>query len=243
VSDLFVPLNDNPAYRQIANQIEQRIVSRVLKPGDALPSETDLARQFGVNRSTVREAIRELETHGLIGRGRGEKRLRVTRPKHEQVSDGVSRALALHDVTFRELWEAMMAIEPAAAHYAALRRSSEQLQELKQAAERCKLAADTEQAVAAVVDFFTGVAGASGNQVLALSQAPLNALLAPTLSQMINRVKQARTRIEVAQENILQAIMAQKSDQARLWMEKHIQDFKRGRELEDRQNDAAASAL
>ena len=43
-------------------------------------SETDLARQFGVNRSTIREAIRELETHGLIGRDGGEKRLRVTRP-------------------------------------------------------------------------------------------------------------------------------------------------------------------
>ena len=43
--------------------------ARVLRTGDALPSETDLARQFGVNRSTVREAIRELETHGLLGRG------------------------------------------------------------------------------------------------------------------------------------------------------------------------------
>ena len=120
MSDLFVPLDDHPAYRQIANQIEQRIVERTLRTGDALPSETDLARQFGVNRSTIREAIRELEVHGLLGRERGEKRLRVTRPEPRRVSSGVSRALALHDVTFMELWEAMMAIEPAAAQYAAL---------------------------------------------------------------------------------------------------------------------------
>ena len=76
MTDLFEPLDDHPAYRQIANLIEQRIVGRSLRTGDPLPSETDLARQFGVNRSTVREAIRELETQGLLGRGRGRKRLR-----------------------------------------------------------------------------------------------------------------------------------------------------------------------
>ena len=93
MSDLFAPLDDHPAYRQIANVIEQRIVGRSLRTGDPLPSETDLARQFGVNRSTIREAIRELETHGLLGRVRGEKRLRVTRPEPRRVSSGVSRAL------------------------------------------------------------------------------------------------------------------------------------------------------
>ena len=153
MNDLFVPLDDHPAYRQIANQIEQRIVERTLRTGDALPSENDLARQFGVNRSTIREAIRELEVHGLIGRGRGEKRLRVTRPEPSHVSSGVSRALALHDVTFLELWEAMMAIEPVAAQYAAARRSTAQLQTLGRARARFRReGADTAAAVSAVLD-------------------------------------------------------------------------------------------
>jgi DNA-binding FadR family transcriptional regulator len=232
MTDLFVPLDDHPAYRQIANLIEQRIVDRSLRTGDALPSETDLARQFGVNRSTIREAIRELETHGLLGRGRGEKRLRVTRPEPRHVSSGVSRALALHDVTFLELWEAMMAIEPAAAQYAAARRSADQLQDLARARARFGRASDTPAAVAAVVDFFTAVAAASGNQVLALSQAPLNLLLAPTLTRMIDSVPQARARIQTAQRKIVDAIKLKKSEQARNWMEKHIRDFKRGHELE-----------
>jgi GntR family transcriptional regulator, transcriptional repressor for pyruvate dehydrogenase complex len=232
MTDLFVPLNDHPAYRQIANLIEQRIVDRSLRTGDALPSEIDLARQFGVNRSTIREAIRELEIHGLLGRGRGEKRLRVTRPEPQQVSSGVSRALALHDVTFVELWEAMMALEPAAAQYAALRRSALQLRDLTGAGQRFKQASkDTAAAVSAVVDFFTGVAESSGNQVLALSQAPLNLLLAPALTQMIDRVPQARRRIQDAQQKITSAIKLKRSDDARLWMEKHIRDFKRGYEL------------
>jgi GntR family transcriptional repressor for pyruvate dehydrogenase complex len=234
MADLFLPLDDRPAYRQIANVIEERIVGRSLRAGDALPSETDLARQFGVNRSTIREAIRELETHGLLGRVRGQKRLRVTRPEPRRVSSGVSRALALHDVTFLELWEAMMAIEPVAAHYAAARRSAAQLQSLVRAGARfAREGADTPTAVAAVVDYFTAVAAASGNQVLALSQAPLNLLLAPALTQMIDRVPQARARIHEAQGKITLAIKTRRSDPARTWMEKHIRDFKRGHDLND----------
>jgi DNA-binding FadR family transcriptional regulator len=232
MSDLFVPLEDHPAYRQIANQIERRIVARSLRTGDALPSESDLARQFGVNRSTVREAIRELEIQGLLGRGRGEKRLRVTRPEHHHISGGVSRALALHDVTFQELWEAMMAVEPAAAQYAAARRTAAQLQSLVQAHARFERdAADTAAAVAAVVEFFTAVARASGNQVLALTQASLNELLAPALTRLIDRIPQARRRIGEAQAKIISSIRRKRSEQARSWMEKHIRDFKRGHEL------------
>jgi DNA-binding FadR family transcriptional regulator len=232
MADLFQPLDNHPAYRQIANTIEEKIVTRLLRAGDALPSESELARQFGVNRSTIREAVRELETHGLLGRGRGEKRLRVTLPKPGDVSSGVSRALALHDVTFLELWEAMMALEPAAAHHAAARRSAAQLQELTRAGvEFSRSGNDTATAVAAVVDYFTAVAAASGNQVLALSQAPLNCLLAPTLTKLIERVPQARGRIEEAQTRITAAIKQRRSERARGWMEKHIRDFKRGYEL------------
>ena len=232
MSDLFVPLDDHPAYRQIANLIEQRIVARTLRTGDALPSESDLARQFGVNRSTIREAIRGLEIQGLLGRGRGEKRLRVTRPEHHRISGGMSRALALHDVTFQELWEAMMAVEPAAAQYAAARRSGAHLQALTHAgANFDRDGADTAAAVGAVVEFFTAVALASGNQVLALTQASLNELLAPALTRMIDRIPQARRRIGEAQAKITSAIRLKRSEQARSWMEKHIRDFKRGHEL------------
>jgi DNA-binding FadR family transcriptional regulator len=127
----------------------------------------------------------------------------------------------------------MMAIEPVAAQYAAARRTPVQLQALVRAAARFKReVADTAAAVSAVVDFFTAVAAASGNQVLELSQAPLNLLLAPALTRMIDRVPQARARIQTAQAKIADAIKLRRSEQARTWMEKHIRDFKRGRELE-----------
>jgi len=230
--DLFQPLDDHPAYRQVANAIEFKIVGRTLRTGDPLPSESDLARQFGVNRSTVREAIRELEIQGLLGRARGEKRLRVTRPQSKRISSGISRALALHDVTFLELWEAMMALEPAAAEHAATRRTSAHLKLLNAAREQfIQDSENTSAAVQAVVNFFMSVAEASGNQVIALSQAPLNALLAPALLELIDQVPQARTRIQIAQLRIVNAIKLKKTQLARTWMEKHIRDFKRGHEL------------
>jgi len=232
MNDLFEPVEVHPAYRQVANAIERKIVERELRAGDALPSETDLARQFGVNRSTVREAIRELETHGLLGRQRGEKRLRVTLPRPEQVSSGVSRAMALHDVTFLDLWETMMALEPAAAELAAQRRSEQDLAALSAASEKFSASeADTSACVAAVVEFFAAVAAASGNPVLAMSQAPLNELLVPILSHMVDAVPQSRTRIRTAQAAMIAAIRKRRREEARSWMEKHIRDFKRGYEV------------
>jgi len=52
----------------VAAAIGARVLSRALREGERLPSETELARQFGVNRSTVREALRELESRGLVQR-------------------------------------------------------------------------------------------------------------------------------------------------------------------------------
>jgi len=115
---------------------------------------------------------------------------------------------------------------------AASRCTAAQLHTLTRAAARFRRAVgDTPAAVAAVVEFFTAVAKASGNQVLSLSQAPLNLLLAPALTQIIDRLPQARGRIQAAQDHITAAIKRRDRDAARSWMDKHIRDFKRGFDL------------
>ena len=101
-----------PAYRKVAAAIGERILSRTLREGERLPPETELARQFGVNRSTVREALRELESRGLLQRRPGSKLMSVSRPQHAAVAQGVSHALLLHDVTVQHLWEALTILEP-----------------------------------------------------------------------------------------------------------------------------------
>ena len=104
---MFEPLGYAPAYLRVSEAIRARILRRELQEGEPLPTETELARQFEVNRSTVREALRKLESAGLLGRRRGGKRLFVTRPTREAVGGGLSQALALHRARVVDVWEAL----------------------------------------------------------------------------------------------------------------------------------------
>jgi GntR family transcriptional regulator len=60
-----------PLYHQLKSAIENRIRSRELKEKERLPSETELCQEFGVSRTTVRQALSELLRDGLIYRERG----------------------------------------------------------------------------------------------------------------------------------------------------------------------------
>ncbi len=221
-----------PAYRRVAEAITQRIVQRSLAEGERLPPETELARQLGVNRSTVREALRELERSGLLERRPGSKRMTVSRPQHRAVAQDVSRALALHDVTFIEVWSALSEFEPPIAECAARARTEADLQHL--AAVRARFEADnadTERAVHHAAEFFRALGAATHNQVFALVHAPLIELLVPSLRDMIDQVPQARSRIAVAQRRLLEALERRDAEAARQWMGRHIRDFRKGYEL------------
>ncbi|HEV7137657.1 MAG TPA: GntR family transcriptional regulator [Steroidobacteraceae bacterium] len=221
-----------PGYRKVAAAIAERILSRELREGERLPSETELARQFGVNRSTVREALRELESGGLLERRPGSKLMTVSRPRHRAVAKDVGRALALHDVTFLEVWEALSHFEPPFAEIAARNRTAADIDSLTAA---CQLFmadnADTEKAVHYTAEFFRAIAHAAHNQVLGLVQEPLLGLLEPSLRVMIDKVPQARARILAAQRRILEAIARRDAEAARSWMTRHIRDFRKGYEL------------
>jgi DNA-binding FadR family transcriptional regulator len=228
----FEQIRIEPAYRKVAAALVSRITDRSLPAGDRLPSETELARQFGVNRSTVREAMRELESAGLIGRQRGSKLMIVTKPQHHVVAGGVSRALALHDVRFFDVWEALFILEPPLAEAAARRRTDDDLQKLQDAGQHFKT--DNQEAgpaVEHVADFFRRLGEATHNPALMLAQEPLIQLLAPSLRAMIDRVPQARSRIATAQTRLYEAVKAREAEGAATWMARHIRDFKKGYEV------------
>jgi len=228
----FDKIAREPAYRRVSHVIEEKILTRRLLPGNTLPTEMELAKQFGVNRSTVREGLRQLENAGLIERRDGGKRLIVTRPRTKDIAAGVSRAMAMHDVTFLDVWETMMALEPEATRLAATRIAPVQLNALEALVRASETRIDDDQnVVEQTVLFFNGLAAATGNQVLMMSQKPLSLLLRPSLGLMIGRVAQARRRIIDAQKEILKALQKGDADLAAEWMRKHILDFRRGYDL------------
>ncbi len=221
-----------PGYRKVAAAIAERILSRELREGERLPPETELARQFGVNRSTVREALRELESGGLLERRPGSKLMTVSRPRHRAVARDVSRAFALHDVTFLEVWEALTHFEPPFAEEAARNRTQADLDSLAAAFQRFAADnAETEKAVHHTAEFFRCIGRATHNQVLGFVQEPLLGLLEPSLRVMIDKVPQARSRITAAQRRILEAISKRDAAAARDWMARHVRDFRKGYEL------------
>lgn len=232
MSSSFEPIRREPASRKVVEALMERITARSFDDGDRLPSETELARQFGVNRSTVREALRELQTCGLLKRERGSKLLMVTRPQAAVVAQGVTRALVMHDVTFFDVWESMSILEPSIAESAARRRSSEDVSRLGWLGERfVEDQDDSARCVHHVAEFFGALAQATHNPVLVLAQQPLIQLLEPSLRAMIDKVPQARSRIAIAQRKVHEAVQAKDAGDSRTWMTKHIRDFKRGYEI------------
>ncbi len=229
---MFDPVAYAPAYLRVSEAIRARILRRELREGEILPTETELARQFEVNRSTVREALRKLESAGLLGRRRGGKRLIVTRPTRETVGGGLSQAFALHRARVVDVWEALQAVQPGIASAAAERRSAAALAKLSGCASRfAARAGDREAAVADVADFFDALAEAGANPVFHLLNEPLLRLLKPSLAVIIDRVPQARARIEKAQAAIVTAVRSRDSKGAAEWMARHVRDFRRGYEV------------
>lgn len=229
---MFDPLGYAPAYLRVSEAIRARILRRELQEGAAMPTETELARQFEVNRSTVREALRKLESAGLLGRRRGGKRLYVTRPTRETVGGGLSQALALHRARVVDVWEALQAVQPGIAAAAAARRSAAALAKLEASASRFAARnGEREAAVAEVAGFFDVLGEAAANPVFSLLNEPLLRLLKPSLAVIIDRVPQAPSRIEAAQREIVAAVKARDAKRAAEWMARHTRDFRRGYEV------------
>ena len=68
---VFEPLRTKRAFEEVSAEIKRLIFTEKLKPGDKLPSEIELANQFGVSRHTIREALRGLEIAGFVSIQKG----------------------------------------------------------------------------------------------------------------------------------------------------------------------------
>jgi GntR family transcriptional repressor for pyruvate dehydrogenase complex len=227
----FAKLERSPAYRTVSEAILKDIIGGRLQVGNRLPSEQRLAEQLGVNRSTVREGMRLLEETGVVRRDLG-KRLVISRPSYDSVGDRISQAMILHEVTFRELWETIMAIEPATAALAAQKRSSEDLGRILDNIARTRAALSDSQALVLLdIEFHTLIARSASNRAIVLAREALSQLFYPALETVLMRVEIAGSRLLAAHEYIAQAIADSDVDTARKWMERHIADFRKGCEL------------
>ena len=226
----FDRINATPAYQLVAEAIEREILAGRIRPGERIGTEADLVRQFGVNRSTLREGIRLLEQSGLIHRD-SSRRLTASLPHYRQLATRLSRALLLHEVTFRELWEATTVLEAAAAEQAALNASPELIEELDANVANTKSAASNPAKVAELdTQFHSLIAKASCNRVLQLAREPSSLLIFPTTEIILRKVKEGTPRLIEAHRIIVDALRRHDKEESRLWMLRHAKDWRKGYE-------------
>lgn len=132
------PSKPGPAYAVLAEQLRSRILSGELPQGARLPNDTELTAEFGVGRSTIREALRSLASQNLITTTRGVTGGSfVASPSIGHISanleTGVALMAAAEAVTVDQLMEVRNLMEVPAAGMAAFRRTEEQLDELRAA--------------------------------------------------------------------------------------------------------------
>src|SRR3954471_6483328 len=157
------------ASEDVAEQIRAQIATGRLKPGDMLPSETALLDLFQVARPTMREALRILESDGLVKIQRGIKGgAQVQEPDIGPLARRLGLHLQLRGTDRNDVLQAEVIIQPGVVALAASRRPPAALVDLRAAVERVGACDDMREFSEAAAHFLDRVIHAAHNQVLAL---------------------------------------------------------------------------
>src|ERR1700754_1229960 len=146
----------------IAERLSAAIRDGTLKPGDRLPTEAELAREFQVGRTSVREGLQKLRAHGLIESRKGLGAF-VTEPRADPLAD-FARWTAKDPAAIEQLVEARVALETLAAALAALRATDAEIDALEALHEAHASAADAGALVASDQAFHAAIMAASRNR-------------------------------------------------------------------------------
>jgi GntR family transcriptional repressor for pyruvate dehydrogenase complex len=205
----------------VADQLERAILSGEFAAGDLLPSERELSDRLNVSRSVVREALGQLRSLGLIRSVHGSG-TRVEAPNDRLVTLGYQRLLHRPDFRLEHLAEVRLPLETTIAALAAVKRTAEQIERLK---ETQKILGNSRRSlefhVKADLDFHATLAEATGNPFFQTVLAPIQQLLIESRRRTLGRYGS-----EIAYRHhgkILAAVEAGDADAASRAMREHIE--------------------
>lgn len=223
----FKKITKVPAYRKLANAIMEQILDGRMREGDSLPTETVLSEMFGVNRATVREGIRVLEETNMIRRENSSKKMYISRPSHQETGAHLERALIMHEVTFAELWDAILAIEPTIARFAAEKCDESILAQMEMNLEKTKLAIKKGDPISALdTEFHTLILTMCSNMVLNFTRGPIASIFNTSYMKVMMHGSLPTQQLLESHKAIIKAIRNKNADKAESLMRKHVQDFK-----------------
>jgi GntR family transcriptional repressor for pyruvate dehydrogenase complex len=224
VSIVFEPVHDNRALSEkIIAQISDALVAGELQPGDRLPPERELAEQFGVSRTVIRDAVKTLAGRGILHVKHGAG-IFVTTSEENAIGrlGALSDILPLQGVRLRDLFEIRKVLEIEGAEWAARRRNDYHLERLRGILEDAHRNSENLEVLSERdVQFHVTIAEASQNLVLVRVMLTLLDLLAQSRRESLSIPGRAKLSLK-DHERILEEIEAQRHEGARETMLEHL---------------------
>jgi len=225
----FERIHQLRAHEYVAEQIRRHIALRLVKPGEALPAERELATMFGVGRPTIQHALRLLEAAGLVEARRGRTGgTFITRPDHDSLAaDDLILRVMRQRKELEDLLLYRRVIEPAVARVAAGTRRGTDLAAMRRAIRGMASATSEPDYMQHDTDFH-----------IAVAQATCNAFLTHAIEEIRMRLNDAMTllpesdtwhrRMEGEHEALLEAIANGDAETAETLMQEHVANSEQG---------------
>lgn len=220
---IFTPVKGKRAFEEVSSKIKTLIVEGVLKSGDKLPPEGELAKQFDVGRQTIREALRILELSGFItvqqGFGGGPV---VKNTISRKLSDLILDAFQMKEISVEEFTAARLVIEKAILNDAIDNADGQDIEDLQEnIAEAKDLLARKKIATDPNFEFHSLLARASKNAVFVILERTINAIHHKLRSQKTADFKTSKAAV-LAHEKLLDAIIKKDKEKAINLLDRHV---------------------
>jgi GntR family transcriptional repressor for pyruvate dehydrogenase complex len=219
-----MPVRPYSLTHRVAEEISQMILSSGLRPGDKLPPMAELEARLGVSHTVMREALRMLETRGLVQVQHG-KGVIVSARSSDALSASLNTVFRLHNGTLFHLMEFRAILEIEVARLAAERRTDDNLREMRACLREMEQAAEIPRGyVDADVGFHNALVRATHNPVLISVTSSLQDLLIKSREITFRGPPTGATRALNAHRSIYEAVKARDAEGAASAMHRHLQE-------------------
>jgi DNA-binding FadR family transcriptional regulator len=219
-------------YELLADKLESKIIGDANLFGQKLPSEQELAKNYGVSRNIVREALKLLKERGLITSHTGDGSY-VTKPELPTLTNVISRMLVMHNIDAADSYEVLVILECKACSLATQRASEADFDILtainRQMDEKQN---DLNMRVDLDAQFHAQIADISGNTLLSIFVKSMKHLHRKMIRQALQSEGGSQDGINY-HDKIIAALRARDAEQAELTMRGHLEEsMRRHKEFE-----------
>ncbi len=215
--------DDTRLTAKILEKIKRLIATGAVTPGEKFPPERELAKEFGVNRASLRQAMKVLEIMGVLTPRVGDGTY-LSSSAELTLKEPLDFLVLLDDLSHHELFETRMIVEPELAARAAQRATAEDLIGLRKAIIAMEHCRTNQERLDADIAFHECIFRASGNRICHLVFRVIHRNLLTSMSQLSRRVPLDRPL--TYHKRIYEAIQNRDSEGARRQMLDHITDTK-----------------